>query len=225
MTAMIPAPLTKKTFARALQHLCNKDPDLAHIPAVLDPPVFWTRKPGFASLIHIILEQQVSLASARASFDRLREAISPLIPDRFLELNDARLKSFGFSRQKAAYARNLAKAIVDGQLNLSRLDTMADKTVREELIKIKGIGPWTANIYLLTVLRRPDIWPKEDLALAVAAQKLKRLPARPTPQELETLSTAWKPWRAVAARLLWHYYLSDLWKAAAHHSKKKAPNR
>ena len=167
----------------------------------------------------------MSLASARASFDRLREAISPLTPDGFLELNDARLKSFGFSRQKAAYARNLAKAIVDGQLNLSRLDTMADKTVREELIKIKGIGPWTANIYLLTVLRRPDIWPKEDLALAVAAQKLKRLPARPAPQELETLSTAWKPWRAVAARLLWHYYLSDLRKAAVRHSKKKASNR
>lgn len=217
--------LTKKTFARALQHLCDNDPDLAQILTILDPPIFWTRKPGFASLIHIILEQQVSLTSARASFDRLRKAISPLIPDRFLELNGARLKSFGFSRQKAAYARNLAKAIVDGQLNLSRLDTMADKTVREELIKIKGIGPWTANIYLLTVLRRPDIWPKEDLALAVAAQKLKRLPARPTPQELETLSTAWKPWRAVAARLLWHYYIGDLRKAATRHSKKKAPNR
>ena len=86
---------------------------------------------------------------------------------------------------------------------------MADKTVREELIKIKGIGPWTANIYLLTVLRRPDIWPKEDLALAVAAQELKRLKARPTPQELENLSLAWKPWRAVAARLLWHYYLNS----------------
>lgn len=225
MAALNPAPLTRKTFARALQHLCDNDPDLAHILTILDPPIFWTRKPGFASLIHIILEQQVSLASARASFDRLREAISPLTPDGFLELNAARLKTFGFSRQKAAYARNLAKAIVDGQLNLSRLDTMADKTVREELIKIKGIGPWTANIYLLTVLRRPDIWPKEDLALAVAAQKLKRLPARPAPQELETLSTAWKPWRAVAARLLWHYYLSDLRKAAVRHSKKKAPNR
>jgi len=225
MAKLNPAPLTKKTFSQAIQYLCNSDPDLAHILTILDPPVFWTRKPGFSSLIHIILEQQVSLASARASFGRLREAISPLTPDRFLELNDARLKSFGFSRQKAAYARNLAKAIVDGQLNLPGLDTMDDKAVRAELIKIKGIGPWTANIYLLTVLRRPDIWPREDLALAVAAQKLKRLKARPTPQELENLSTAWKPWRAVVARLLWHYYLSDLRKATTRHSKKKAPNR
>jgi len=208
MTAIIPAPLTKKTFARALQYLYNKDPDLAHIPAVLDPPVFWTRKPGFASLIHIILEQQVSLASARATFDRLRKAIAPLTADRFLDLNDARLKSCGFSRQKTAYGRNLAKAIVDGHLNLSGLDTMADKFVRSELVKVKGIGPWTADIYLLTVLRRPDIWPKEDLALAVAAQKLKRLKVRPTPRELENLSLVWKPWRTVAARLLWHYYLN-----------------
>ena len=207
--------MTKKTFARALQHLCNNDPDLAHILTIPDPPVFWTRKPGFSSLIHIILEQQVSLASARASFDRLREAISPLTPDLFLELNDARLKSFGFSRQKAAYARNLAKAIVDGQLNLPGLDTMADKAVRAELIKIKGIGPWTANIYLLTVLRRPDIWPREDLALAVAAQKLKRLKARPTPQELENLSMVWKPWRAVAARRLLDYYRNNPTKSAA----------
>ena len=217
--------LTRKTFARVLQHLCDNDPDLAHILTILDPPIFWTRKPGLPSLIHIILEQQVSLASARASFDRLREAISPLTPDGLLELNDARLKSFGFSRQKATYARNLAKAIVDGQLNLSRLDTMADKTVREELIKIKGIGPWTANIYLLTVLRRPDIWPKEDLALAVATQKLKRLPARPTPQELENLSMVWKPWRAVAARLLWHYYLNSHRKAADSHRKQNTQIR
>jgi DNA-3-methyladenine glycosylase II len=209
MTAINPAPLTKKRFARALQHLYNKDPDLAHIPTVLDPPVFWTRKPGFASLIHIILEQQVSLASARASFDRLRKAVAPLTPDRFLDLNDARLKSCGFSRQKTAYGRNLAKAIVDGHLNLSGLETMADKFVRSELVKVKGIGPWTADIYLLTVLRRPDIWPKEDLALAVAARKLKRLKVRPTPRELENLSLVWKPWRAVAARLLWHYYLNS----------------
>jgi len=208
MTALAPTRLTKKTFARALQHLCNKDPDLASIPAVLDLPVFWTRKPGFASLIHIILEQQVSLASARASFDRLRKAVGPITAARFLDLNDARLKSFGFSRQKAAYGRNLARAIVDGHLDLSGLDTMTDKLARSELVKVKGIGPWTADIYLLTVLRRPDIWPKEDLALAVAAQKIKRLNARPTPRELESLSLVWKPWRAVAARLLWHYYLN-----------------
>ena len=215
MAELNPAPLTKKTFSQAIQYLCNSDPDLAHILTILNPPTFWTRQPGFASLIRIILEQQVSLASARASFNRLLGAVSPLTPDRFLELDDARLKSCGFSRQKAAYGRNLAKAIVDGHLNLPALNTMADKIARSKLVKIKGIGPWTANIYLLTVLRRPDIWPGEDLALAIAVQKLKRLKARPTPQELENLSMAWKPWRAVAARLLWHYYLNSHRKTAA----------
>lgn len=203
-----PTPLTARSFLGAIQILCDKDADLAHILTKLDPPTFWTRKPGFASLIRIILEQQVSLASARASFKRLLEAVSALTPERFLELEDSLLKSFGFSRQKTAYGRNLADAIVKGHLNLDRFETMADKNVRTELVKIKGIGPWTANIYLLTVLRRPDIWPKEDLALAVAAQKIKRLKTRPTPRELEDLGEVWKPWRAVAARLLWHYYLN-----------------
>jgi DNA-3-methyladenine glycosylase II len=207
MTKLYPAPLTPKTFSQAIQYLCDSDPDLTKILTILNPPTFWTRKPGFTSLIRIILEQQVSLASARASFDRLRGATSPLTPNRFLELDDLRLKACGFSRQKTSYGRNLARAIVDGHLNLSALVTMDDKTARSELVKVKGIGPWTANIYLLTVLRRPDIWPQEDLALAVAAQRLKRLKARPTPHELEKLSMIWKPWRAVAARLLWHYYL------------------
>jgi DNA-3-methyladenine glycosylase II len=162
--------------------------------------------------MHIILEQQVSLASARASFDRLRRATSPLTPERFLKLGDDSLKACGFSRQKTAYGRNLAKAIIGGHLNLSALGTMDDQSVRSELLKIKGIGPWTANIYLLTVLRRPDIWPGEDLALAVAAQKIKRLKTRPTPTELESLSMAWKPWRAVAAQLLWHYYIETVLK-------------
>ena len=212
MAKLNPAPLTPKTFSQAIKRICDMDPDLAHILTILDPPPFRTRKPGFASLIRIILEQQVSLASARASFDRLWQAVCPLTPDRFLKLGDARLKACGFSRQKIAYGRNLAKVIVDGHLNLSALETMDDPSVRSELLKIKGIGPWTANIYLLTVLRRPDIWPSEDLALAVAAQKIKRLKARPTPKELESLSLVWKPWRAVAARLLWHYYIETVLK-------------
>ena len=212
MTRLSPAPLTPKTFSQAIKHLCDSDPDLAQILTILEQPPFRTRKPGFASLMHIILEQQVSLASAKASFDRLRRAVSPLTPERFLRLGDARLKACGFSRQKTAYGRNLAKVIVDGHLELSALETMDDQSVRVELLKIKGIGPWTANIYLLTVLRRPDIWPSEDLALAVAAQKLKQLKTRPTPKELESLSMVWKPWRAVAARLLWHYYIETVLK-------------
>jgi DNA-3-methyladenine glycosylase II len=148
------------------------------------------------------------LASARAAYDRLLETASPLTPVRFLELDDATLKAIGFSRQKTAYGRSLAKALVNAHLNLVKLAAMDDTKVRAELIKIKGIGPWTADIYLLTALRRPDIMPSADLALATAAQKVKGLASRPTPDELNTLSNNWKPWRAVAARLLWHYYLN-----------------
>ena len=210
MAELIPTSLTRKTFSQAIQIISDRDTDLAGVIKVLGPPPFWTRRPGFASLIHIILEQQVSLASARAAFDRLLGLISPFTPDRFLKLDDASLKSCGFSRQKAAYGRNLAQVIVDGHLKLSALATKDDRTIRSELLKVKGIGPWTANIYLLTVLRRPDIWPSEDLALAVATQRLKGLKTRPKPRELEHLSQIWKPWRAVAARLLWHYYIETV---------------
>jgi len=202
-----PEALTDETFSQALHYLCEIDADLAQICTQLDPPSRWAREPGFASIIYIILEQQVSLASARAAYDRLQKAVSPFTPKRFLELDDAALKAIGFSRQKTAYGRNLAGAIVGGHLDLDGLSMLDDMTARSALTKIKGIGPWTANIYLLTALCRPDIWPKEDLALAVAVQEIKRMPARPTPSELDALGADWKPWRSVAARLLWHYYL------------------
>ncbi len=204
----VPRSLTEETFGQGLHFLFDRDPDLAQILTKFGPPPMWVREPGFPTLILIILEQQVSLASARAAYDRLWEAASPLTPLRFLKLDDATLKSIGFSRQKIAYGRSLAKALVDRHLDLAKLAMMHDTKVRAELIKVKGIGPWTADIYLLMALRRPDIMPSADLALATAAQKVKRLASRPTPDELNTLSKNWKPWRAVAARLLWHYYLN-----------------
>ena len=204
----VPASLTEETFGQGLHFLSDRDSDLAQILTKLGPPPMWAREPGFPTLIHIILEQQVSLASARAAYDRLREAASPLTPVRFLELDDATLKVIGFSRQKTVYGRSLAKALVDGHLVLAKLAAMDDTKVRAELIKVKGIGPWTADIYLLMALLRPDIMPSADLALATAAQKVKGLASRPTPDELNTLSRKWKPWRAIAARLLWHYYLN-----------------
>jgi len=205
----IPAPLTQETFAHGLHTLCDRDPDLADIRTKFGPPPMWAREPGFPTLIHIILEQQVSLASARAAYDRLLAAASPLTPARFLELDDATLKEVGFSRQKTTYGRELARAILSGHLDLAGLETLEDAAVRSELIKIKGIGPWTADIYLLMALRRPDVWPSGDLALAAAAQRVKGLVSRPAPDELEALGAVWQPWRAIAARLLWHYYLSN----------------
>jgi len=170
----------------------------------------WEREAGFSTLLHIILEQQVSLASARAAHTKLLEIAKPLTPRRFLKLDDATLKAVGFSRQKTRYGRELARSIIQRELDLDGLMSLDDGAVRSELIKINGIGRWTADIYLLMVLRRPDIWPSGDLALAVAAQHVKKLKTRPTPDELDEIGIAWKPWRAVAARILWHYYLSEL---------------
>lgn len=209
MTQIYVPTLNEETFKRGLRFLSKRDPTLARILKDFGPPPMWQRKPGFPTLIHIILEQQVSLASARAAMNRLRAAASPLTPSRFLELDNATLKTIGFSRQKTAYGRHLAQSILEGRLNLTALNKMDDAAVRSELLKIKGIGSWTADIYLLMALRRPDILPKGDLALAVAIQQVKRLRARPTQDELDALSRRWRPWRAVAARLLWHYYLSD----------------
>jgi DNA-3-methyladenine glycosylase II len=168
----------------------------------------WARRPGFATLIHIILEQQVSLASAKAAFVRLQAAIAPITPRKFLTLNDSQLKTIGFSRQKTAYVRKLAEAIIEKRFDPRTLTTLADDSVREKLIELKGIGQWTADIYLLMCLRRPDVWPMGDLALATAAQQVKGLRTRPSPETLERLARQWRPWRAVAARLLWHFYLS-----------------
>jgi len=199
--------LDEETLQQGLETLCDQDADLAEVRARLGPPPLWAREPGFPTLIHIILEQQVSLASARAAFDRLLAVASPLTPARFLDLDDQALKAAGFSRQKTAYGRGLARAIDEGQLDLDILATLDDGTVHSKLVAIKGIGAWTANIYLLMALRRPDVWPNSDLALAVAAQRVKKLEMRPTPQELDALGEHWHPWRAVAARLLWHHYL------------------
>lgn len=200
--------LTQRSLISATRRLAARDPDLAVVVDTYGPPPLWTREPGFHTLIHIILEQQVSLASAKAAYDRLVAATGRLVPERFLALSDAELKTVGFSRQKAAYGRGLAQAIIDGRLDLASLETLDDAAAKSRLMVVKGIGSWTADIYLLMVLRRPDTWPSGDLALAAAAQRVKRMRSQPTPERLEQMGKSWQPWRAVAARILWHYYLS-----------------
>ena len=202
-----PSALNQDIFELGLATLSERDPDLARILRTLGPPPMWARDEGFATLIQIILEQQVSLASAKAAFDRLVASISPLTPVGFLTLDDVALKAIGFSRQKAGYGRHLAEAIVAGRFNPDSLRDLDDDAARAALVSLKGIGPWSADIYLLMALRRPDVWPAGDLALAQAAQRAKRLPSCPSPKELEAIAVPWRPWRAVAARLLWHLYL------------------
>ena len=200
--------LSPAHYTHALAALTATDPDLERVVAAYGPPPIWARQPGFPTLVHIILEQQVSLASARAAFNKLEAALPVVTPQGFLALDDVRLKEIGFSRQKTGYCRGLARAVVDGSLDFEVLSSMDDPEARAALMQIKGIGRWTADIYLLMVLLRPDIWPSGDLALVNAAAEVKRLPARPSSEELERMAEAWRPWRAVAARILWHHYLS-----------------
>ncbi|WP_374939428.1 DNA-3-methyladenine glycosylase family protein [Tolypothrix sp. FACHB-123] len=202
--------LTPETLTHALTVLADIDSDLAQILAKFGPPPLWQRQAGFATLLQIILEQQVSLAAAKAVFNRLCDIVQPLIPENFLFLDDLQLRGIGFSRQKILYCRELAQAITNGQLDLTKLETMTEITIRSELKRIKGIGDWTVDIYLLMALQRPDVFPKGDLGIAIALQKLKGFTTRPTPTQIEAIAQQWRPWRAVATRLLWHYYLSTI---------------
>jgi DNA-3-methyladenine glycosylase II len=191
--------LDETSLAEAVTFLSQQDPDLARIVENLGPPPLWKREPGFPTLVYLILEQQVSLASAKASYERLIAVTgTALHPEAFLKLNARALKRIGFSRQKARYCRLLAQSIVNKQLDLDAVHQMSDSAARTELIRIKGIGPWTADVYLLTALR-----------LQKAVRRVKRLRKHPSPAKLERIGNSWRPWRAVAARLLWHDYLSQ----------------
>jgi len=201
--------LTRKMLAVGLSELAQGDQDLAAVVDRHGPPPLWSRKPGFPTVVQIILEQQVSLASAKAAFGKLKNTLSEVTPSGLLGLDDGELKTIGFSRQKARYCRELSRAIVEGRFDIESLSQLADADAKEALMSQVGIGRWTADIYLLMALRRPDIWPKGDLALAKAAQQVKNLGELPDQDRLEEMARSWRPWRAVAARVLWHHYLSS----------------
>ncbi|HEV7746940.1 MAG TPA: hypothetical protein VGO56_18225 [Pyrinomonadaceae bacterium] len=205
---MIPETLTEVTVAKAARLLASRDQQLASIFKGLGPPPLWARSPGFSTLVKIILEQQVSLASAASLFARLKRNTRPFGPARVLELGELHLKSCGLTRQKTAYCLHLAESLSSKRLRLSRLPQMSDAEVRAALMEIKGLGSWSADVYLLMVLRRPDIFPATDLALVTAVTEVKQLAQRPNTAELLELAEAWRPYRSVAARMLWQYYLA-----------------
>jgi DNA-3-methyladenine glycosylase II len=207
------ATLTQKTLPLAARELAARDQLLANIYATHGDPPLWRRASGFRTLVHIILEQQVSLGSAKSMLNRLEADIQPFTPERFVELGDAHLRGLGVTRQKSSYLLHLAESIVSGELNFRKLSRLSDDQVLVQLTGIKGIGSWSANIYLLMAMRRADIWPAGDLALAVAIKELHGLDARPSPEELERIAEQWRPYRAVAARMLWQYYLGRKAKA------------
>jgi DNA-3-methyladenine glycosylase II len=207
-------PLTQKTLAQAARELAARDRLLANIHATYGDPPLWRRATGFRTLVHIILEQQVSLSSAKSMLLRLEREIQPFTPERFLELGETHLRGLGVTRQKSSYLLHLSESVVNGRLSLRGLSRLSDDQALILLTGIKGIGLWSANIYLLMAMRRADIWPAGDLALAVAVKELKGLATKPTAEELELVAQRWRPYRAVAARMLWQYYLGRRVNAA-----------
>jgi DNA-3-methyladenine glycosylase II len=185
--------------------------------AILDRagvPRFRRRRNGFATLLHIILEQQVSIDAAAAMHRRLAGLCRPLAPELFLALDDATLRACGFSRQKMDYARRLAQAVASGVFDFDRLEGAEDNAVLADLIALKGIGRWSAEIYLIFALGRSDIWPAADLGLQLAVADCLGLDARPGERELRQIGDKWAPWRSVAACLFWQSYLHARGRAA-----------
>jgi DNA-3-methyladenine glycosylase II len=206
--------MAEATFASAVDRLTAEDAVLAGVVARRGRPPFWRHPTGFAELVPGILAQQVSLESARAAFAKLERALTAVEPAAFLALDDTDRRAVGFSRQKAAYARGVAEAIASGALDPHALEVASDDDVRRTLLRVRGVGPWTADVYLLFSLRRPDAWPRGDLALEKAAQELYDVTSQPMPGELDAWAERWRPLRAVAARILWHDYLSRRGRAS-----------
>lgn len=192
----------------AAQELAQCDKDLAQILQRHGPPPMWGRTRGFSTLIKIILEQQVSLASAASLFKRLRKSVVPFTPAGVIALGEMHLRAQGLTRQKAAYCVHLSQAIVEKRLDLRQLSQMTDTDARAMLTAVKGLGLWSADVYLLMAMRRADIWPAGDLALAVAVTELRQMETRLKSAELIEIAEAWRPYRSVAARMLWQHYLA-----------------
>ena len=185
----------------------SAQPIFAEILDKAGQPRFRRRRNGFATLLHIILEQQVSIDAAAAMHHRLAGLCHPLVPETFLTLDDATLRSCGFSRQKMGYARDLAAAVESGEFDFARLAAADDDIALGQLSGVRGIGRWSAEIYLLFALGRPDIWPAADLGLQVGIGEQLGLGARPSELDLRRRGEAWRPWRSVAACLFWQAYL------------------
>jgi DNA-3-methyladenine glycosylase II len=206
---MNPVPtLDESGLAAAVRELAIIDPDLAGIAERHGHPPLWAREPGFETLVRIILEQQVSLASAEAARQRLVLAAGAVEPDSIVAAGEDALRDAGLTRQKARYLVRFASDVLDGTLDLTAVAAASDDEARARLTAVLGIGRWTADIYLLMALGRPDVWPAGDLALAGAMRRAKDLDTLPTNADQEVIAEAWRPWRAVAARLLWHAYLA-----------------
>jgi DNA-3-methyladenine glycosylase II len=198
---------TSDNFQQLCNQLAERDAIFAAILQQYNYPPMWTRPASFATLIHIMLEQQVSLASALAAFNKLKERTGAITPENLLALSDEDLKACYFSRQKIVYARHLAEALISKKIVLKKLAAWPDEDIRVVLKQVKGIGDWTADVYLLFALQRSDVFPIGDLAMVNALKEVKQLPAHTPKEEILSLAEPWRPFRSIAAMLLWHHYI------------------
>ena len=195
------------SFRRICRKLAKKDSDLANIIKEYGFPPMWTRPATFQTLILTILEQQVSLASAYAAFKKLKERIGFVTPAKILALTDEELRSCYFSRQKIIYARELAKAIQSKKLRLKNLSLLPDEDIRATMIQLKGIGHWTIDVYLMHALQRTDLFPLGDIALVNSLKETKQLTKDISKDEMLKIAEPWRPYRTIAAMILWHAYI------------------
>ena len=198
--------LNDASLKRGLRYIADNDEQMAGALEAHGHPKLRQRDPGFEALLRTIVCQQLSIAAAEAIWKRMKEAISPLTPQGLLTQGETALREFGLSRQKIAYARGLASDVRLGRVDLDGLSAMEDKAAVAELVKINGIGRWSAEIYLIFALCRVDVFPADDLALLIATQRIKALKDRPDAKNMIKIAEAWRPWRSAAAHLLWHYY-------------------
>lgn len=194
-------------FPSLVNKLSRKDKELNAIIKQHGHPPMWTRPATFQTLILTILEQQVSLASAYAAFKKLKERVGFVTPAKILSLTDAELRACYFSRQKIVYARELATALINKQLNLKKLNDSHEDEVRHELKKIKGIGDWTVDVYLMHAMQRTDLFPLGDIALVNSLKEVKQLHRQVTKEEMLSIAEPWRPYRTIAAMILWHAYI------------------
>ncbi|MCE6991030.1 DNA-3-methyladenine glycosylase [Dyadobacter sp. CY323] len=196
-------------FQRICDDLAVSDPELDVVIQLHGYPLCWNRPNSFESLVHIILEQQVSLASALAALNKLKERIAEVTPENVLQLSDEELHACYFSRQKTIYVKNLAEAVLNGKLDLAAMELLPDEEIRHHLTSVKGIGNWTSDIYLMFALQRADVFPIGDLAAVNAMKRLKNVKRGTSQEAILKLAEHWKPYRTVATMLLWHYYLAN----------------
>ena len=202
---MVDAP-PDESLRPALEALADRDPDLAEAYVHCGLPPQRTAPEGFPGLVHTIVGQQVSAAAGRAILSRLKEAVRPMTPEQLLALDDEALRHAGLSRPKVRYCRALAEELASGRLDLRAIRGLDDDEAIARITRVKGLGRWSAECYLLFALKRPDVWPAGDLAVQTAVQRLKGLETRPNTKEMDRLAEHWRPYRSAAARFLWHYY-------------------